>query len=119
MARTGAIVIRWDRVAKGREAMALEAFGQALGYFEELAKEGRIVAHREYFASNGEGMMVVEGLLPELYRIVQEDDHIRNMTRGGAVTEGLTMQVMAGGSDQTVQELIGITTGVEAELGLL
>lgn len=119
MARTGAIVTRWSRVTPGREAMALDAFGATLGYYEELSKEGRIIAHREYFAQDGSGMMILEGLLPELHRLVQEDDYVRALARGNAVVEGLQTDIVAGGSDQTIQEMMALVVGVEEELGLL
>jgi hypothetical protein len=120
MARTGAIVIRWDRITPGREALALTAFGETLGYHEELAKEGRIIGHREYFAGGGqEGFMLLEGLVPELHQIVQEDDFLRSAARGAAVVDNLRIDVFSGGSDQTVQELVTMGTEVQQQLGLL
>lgn len=99
--------------------MALEAFAGTLGYWEELAKEGRIVGHREYFSQGGSGMMVIEGLLPELHNVVQEDAYLQEVAKGSAVVDGLTIEIMSGGSDQTIQELMALVTGVEQELGLL
>ena len=118
MSRTGAIIMRWEGTTRGREAAGFEAFGNVLGYFEELAKEGRIIGHREYFALNGSGTILLEGLLPELHQIVQEDEFLRQAVVGQSMVEGFTVEVCAGGSDQTIQELMALEIGVQEKLGL-
>lgn len=119
MARTGAIVFSWGAPVRGRELKGLEVFGEALQYYEELGKEGRVIAHREYFATGGEGgMMIVEGLLPELYQLVQEDEFLRLQTKAGSIVQDFRTQLVAGGSDHTVQELMTMYTETLADLGL-
>ena len=65
---TGAVVIRWGGVVPGREAKALEVFGKSVERFEQLAKQGRIHAHKEYIALTGGigGFTFVEGDIEEL-----------------------------------------------------
>lgn len=119
MARTGAIVFRWGSPVRGREMQGLEVFGDALGYYEELAKEGRIIAHREYFSSTEDGgFMLVEGLLPELHQLMQEDDFIRLQLKASNIVEDFTAELYMGGSDQTVQEGMQLYTEAIASLGL-
>jgi hypothetical protein len=119
MTRTGAIIMRWDSTTRGREAAGFEAFGGVLGYFEELAKEGRIIGHREYFTLDGSGTILLEGLLPELHQIVQEDEFMRQAVVGQSMVEGFSVEICAGGSDQTIQELMALEMGTQQELGLI
>ncbi|HLF99248.1 MAG TPA: hypothetical protein VI916_02165 [Acidimicrobiia bacterium] len=119
MTRTGAIVFTWGAPVRGREMKGLEVFGEALQYYEELSKEGRIIAHREYFntAADG-GMMIIEGLLSELHLLVQDDEFLRLQQRASAIVEDFRREVVAGGSDQTVQQLVTMYTESLADLGL-
>lgn len=119
MARTGAIVFRWGPPVRGREMQGLAVFGEALQYYEELGKEGRIIAHREYFSTAGSGgFMLVEGLVPELYQLVQEDEFLRIQAKAEAVVEDFTTDICIGGSDQTVQQGMTLYTEAMAELGI-
>lgn len=120
MARTGAIVFRWGAPVRGREAQSLAVFGEALGYYEERAKEGRIIGHREYFNSgdNG-GFMIIEGLLPELHQLMQEDDFVKLQQKASSIVEDFTTEVCMGGTDQTVQEGMQMYTEVLEELDLI
>ena len=49
----GALIFTWGNSVRGREAKGLETFGKALAYYDELAKEGRIHGHREFFSLTG------------------------------------------------------------------
>ena len=119
MARTGAIVFRWGAALPGREQMGLGVFGEALQYYEELAKEGRIIAHREYFSANRSGgFMIVEGLLPELHQIVQEDAFLTIQAKAQAVVGDFEMELCLGGSDQAIQEGMTLYTEAIGALGL-
>lgn len=118
MARTGAIIFTWGAGVPGRERMGLEVFGGALGYWEEMAKEGRIIGHREYFSSNRSGgYMIVEGLLPDLHQIAQEDDFLKLNARAEAIVEDFRMELCLGGSDQAIQEGVGLFNETLDELG--
>lgn len=120
MARTGAIVFRWGSPVRGREAQGLEVFGEALDYYEGLTKEGRIVGHREYFSTSRDGgFMLVEGLLPELHQLMQEDDFVRLQQRASNIVEDFTAELYTGGNDQTLQESMQMYSGVLEDLGLL
>lgn len=120
MPRTGAIVFTWGAPVRGREIQGVEVFGSALEYYEELSKEGRIIAHREYFSTdtNG-GMMIVEGFLSELHQLIQEDPFLRLQQRASAIVEDFRSSIVAGGSDQTVQQMVTMYTETLAELDLI
>lgn len=117
MVRTGAIVFTWGTPVRGREAQALDVFSDTLQYYEELSKEGRIIAHREYFrTSDPGGMMIIEGLLDELSTLLTEDAFRRRVARASSIVEDLTIELCVGGSDQTVQQ--EMTAFVEELQGL-
>jgi hypothetical protein len=121
---TGAIVASWGSPVRGREAKGLESFGNALTYFEGLAKQGRIHGHKEYFSLTGNsskwaGMMIIEGELDELLKLQTEDEYQRVTIEASAIVENFTTQLSAGGSDQAVQEQIGRYTQTLGELGYM
>lgn len=119
MARTGAIVCRWGPAVRGREAKSLEVFGDALKYWEELAKEGRIIAHREYFSTmNNGGFAIIEGLVPELQAMMSEDEYLRLNMRAENIVEDFCIELYLGGSDQTVSEMTAMFLETLNDLGV-
>ena len=119
MARTGAIFFSWGPPVRGREMQGLEVFGEALQYYEELAKEGRIIGHREYFFANRDGgCMILEGLLTDLHQLTQEDRFLKLQLKAGAIVEDFTMDMAMGGTDQTVNEGMTLYTEALGELGI-
>ncbi len=120
----GALLISWGQPVPGREATSLEAFGKALGYFEGLAKEGRIHGHREYFCLTGNsqtraGFMVVDGEIEELQKIQIADENLRLMAEAAAVVESFEVTLCAGGSDQAIGESITRFTETLSMLGYM
>jgi hypothetical protein len=108
----GAIVHTWQGTRTGREVKALEVLGRALGYYDELAKEGRIHDHRSFFGGgNPAGMIIVSGDVDELRRIEMEDTYLQILTEAALVADGFQAQVMGGGSPDDSTE--GITRYVE------
>lgn len=105
----GAALIRWGTARAGREAKGLEVFGSAVVHFENMAKQGRIHGHREYFSITGRdgGFMMLEGEVEELTRILSERETIRLNAQASAIVHDYDIQVYAGGNDQSVAELTG------------
>lgn len=100
---------------------AIEVFGQAVAYCEALAKQGRIHAHKEYIGLTGNasrlaGFQIVEGDVTELQKILLEDEYRTLQIEAAQIVENFTVNLYAGGSDRTVQELI--TKYAEAVAGL-
>lgn len=118
---SGATLITWGSARAGREAKGLEVFGSAIARFEELAKEGRIHSHKEYFALTGRtgGFMLVEGETEELLRLAAEPETLELNSKAAAIVQDFQVQVYAGGTDQAVQEVIGRYTGSLGELGYM
>jgi hypothetical protein len=108
----GALLIRWGASIAGREAVGLEVFGRAVERFEQLAKEGRVHGHREYFSVTGHdgGFMLVDGELDELMHILGEDDSLRLNAQASAIVEDFEIQAFAGGTEQATQQLVGTYT---------
>ena len=120
----GALMISWGSPVRGREAQSLGSFGKALGYFEELAKEGRIHGHREYFCLTGNsaersGFMIVDGDLEELQKIQLEDRNLRLMAEASSIVENFEVTLCAGGSDQAIGENVARFTETMSEMGYM
>ena len=116
---TGAILIKWTSVVHGREAKALEVFAQSQAHWDELAKEGRIHDHTAYFNLIGEGggFVLVTGELEELVKIQVEQASRELLMKAAMIVEDLTTTVCMGGSEQTINELVGRTVQIEQEMG--
>lgn len=121
---TGACVISWGQPVRGREGMGLETFGKAIARFEQLAKQGRIHSHKEYFAVTGNtgklsGFMIIEGQLDELFKINQEEEQARLLAESQAIVENFSIRFYAGGSDRAVQERVTTYGETLQALGLM
>ena len=118
---TGAALIRWGSQVPGREAKSLEVFGKSIERFEQLAKEGRIHAHREYIALTGKagGFTILEGEVEELQKILVEPETLTLNSQAGAIVDDFEITLYAGGSDKAVQDLIGTYVGAVGELGYM
>ena len=117
----GATVVRWGAPVPGREAKGLEVFGKATEYFEGLAKQGRIHGHHEYIALTGRagGMMVVDGEVEELQKILAAPETMALNAQAEAITQDFEITLYAGGNDQAIQEVIGTYLGAMAEIGYM
>ena len=117
----GATVIRWGSGIPGREANGLDVFGKAVARMEELAKQGRIHSHKEFFAVTGRegGFMIIEGEVEELLRIAAEPETLALNAKAAAIVQEYELQVYAGGSDQAIQELIGNYVTSLSEIGYM
>jgi hypothetical protein len=117
----GAIVARWGEAIPGREAKGLEVFGWAVEQFEQLAKEGRIHGHQEYIALSGKvgGFLIAQGDLAELQKISLEPETLALNTQAAAITQDFSIELYAGGTDQAIQEIMGIYAASVGELGYL
>lgn len=117
----GATVIRWGSGIPGREATGLDVFGKAVARMEELAKQGRIHSHKEFFALTGRGggFMIVEGEVEELLLIAAEPETLALNAKAGAIVEDFEVQMYGGGSDQAIQELMGNYITSLSEIGYM
>lgn len=117
----GATMIRWGKSIPGREATSLDVFGRAINYYETLAKKGRIHGHREYISITGRdgGFALLEGEVEELTKILAEEETLRLNTQAMAVVQDFEIQTYAGGSDQAVQQLVGMYTAGLHDIGYM
>ena len=106
---TGAVLVRWGANIPGREMKGLEVFGKAIERFEQLAKQGRIHAHTEYISLTGDvgGFMLVQGEVEELQKIMLEPENLAMTTEASMIVSDFSQNLYGGGSDKSVQELIG------------
>jgi hypothetical protein len=118
---TGAALIRWGTQVPGREAKSLDVFGRSIERFEQLTKEGRLHAHREYIALTGKagGFTILEGEIEELQKILVEPETRILNAQAEAIVEDFEITLYAGGTDKAVQELIGTYMGAMGDLGYM
>ena len=117
----GAIMIKWGANVPGREQTGLAVFTRAVGRFEDLAKQGRVQGHREYFSLTGHdgGFMLVEGEAAELTKILADEETLKLNAQAAAVVSDYEVQAYLGGTDQSVQELMTNYTGELQTLGYM
>ena len=118
---TGAALIRWGGTVPGREAKALEVFGRSIERFEQLTKEGRIHSHQEYIALTGPagGFTMLQGNVEELQKILVEPETLALNSQAGAIVADFEITLYAGGSDKSIQDLIGVYMGAMADIGYM
>ena len=109
---------------RGREAKSLEVFGKALAHYDDLAKQGRIHSHREYFSITGNagkwgGMQIVEGEIDELLKLQMEDSQRRLMAEAQQIVENFTVQICVGGSERTIADEMTLYADTLKALGYL
>lgn len=118
---TGAVKISWGASIPGREAKALEVFGEAVVRFEEMAKSGRIHSHQEYLALTGTagGFMLVSGEVGELQQILMEPETLALNMKAESIVQDFSLQLYGGGTDQAIQEMMGTYASALQEVGYL
>jgi hypothetical protein len=119
----GALVSTWGSPVRGREMKGLDVFGEALTYFDKLAKQGRIQGVRTYVANTGDmtvlaGMLIVEGELSELQAVQLEPEYQKITAKAENIVDHLTIHLMTGGSPDDIAEAIGSATETLGELGI-
>ena len=120
----GAIVLSWGTPVRGREAKSLEVFGQALAYFDALAKKGRVHNHHEYISLTGNvgklgGFQIVDGELGELQKILTEEETQKLIYRAENIVENFTVQLFVGGNETSIQQSMTRWMEVLTEQGYL
>ena len=117
----GCVVISWGQPVRGREGKALEVFGKAVGYFDALAKSGRIHDHQEYVARTGSqgGFMILTGQYDELVAITGEEETLELTLAGSTICEDFAINLYEGGSEQAVTASMQRYAKVQSELGYL
>ena len=121
MPLTGAAVYRWGAPLPGREGLALRVFERFLEWCDDLAKTGRIHGHEEWMSVTGGpgGLLVMSGPLEELLALQAEDEALRLRQEASLVVSAFDLQVYAGGSDASVQQVLRDWTQAADDLDLL
>jgi len=114
MGQRGALVTSWGAGRPGvPTAKGMEVFGEALGWYDELAKTGRITGYRVYGSVNSDrGMIIAEGDAADLARLSTESESLKYLALASAVVDDVESSVYIGGG---VDDVMGYyTTAVEA-----
>lgn len=104
MADRGAMLTTWGAARPGvAPAKAMEVFAKALGWYDELAKEGRISGYRVYSSLGRDaGMVIAEGTTTELAKISTEEQATTLLALASAVVEDVRSEVLIGGNPDDV-----------------
>src|SRR3954453_23189468 len=107
---TGAVLVRWGTPIPGRETKGLEVFGKAIERFEQLANEARIQGEREKISLTGTvgGFMLIQGEVEELQKILLEPENLALTSQASMIVADFEQNLYGGGSDQAVQQLVGL-----------
>ena len=121
MADRGALIISWGEGQPGvAQTKALAVFGNALGYYEQLQKEGRIDGYRVYASLTGKnrGQLVIDGAVDELAKVMVETESQKQRLLGELVAQDLEVQLYVGGSPDEVTSffMTGLQAATEAGL---
>ena len=114
MAERGAVVITWGESQPGVTGdQGMGVFAEALGFYDALAKQGRITGYRVYGSTGrSAGMLVVEGEIDELAKIQTEQETLKQLALGCAVVQDLRTELFIGGSPDDVTQYY--VSGLEA-----
>jgi len=112
-----AIVFHYSRPHPGREAMAFETFGDALGFFGKLAADGACEMPVSYLPPAGGGMMIVHGDRERLLGIIGSEDFINMYYRAGFGVRELTYELTVTGDDAVAAMELWASAG--SELGVM
>jgi hypothetical protein len=111
-----AIVFRYGRPWAGREILALDAFRDAMSFFDKLSVDGACQSPIPYMGAAGGGMMIVHGERDKLEQILHREDFAHMYLRAGYAVPDLTYDMMSAGD--SAADMMGVWAGVGAELGL-
>jgi len=89
------LLIGWNRVAPGRDAMAIELWGEILAYLMKLHSEGQVEKLEPVLlgAYGGQlnGFVLVRGTQAQLDRLRNSDDFLVFNVRANKALEGFTV----------------------------
>jgi hypothetical protein len=120
MAREGALITTWGAPVRGREAKALEVFTEFLQFWGKRAAEGKVSEPEVYFAADGShGMAVVRGRADVLNELWLEDESMRLIDKSQWIVEDLKTHLYLGGSQESIQDLMGMFAENGQQLGYM
>ena len=112
-----AIMIRYGRPHPGREKLAFEAFGEALGFFGAKATAGVCEAPVGYMGSSGGGTILIGGERASLTDLTASEEFQRLFLKAGYCVPDLAWEIMAAGDSAVA--MMGLWAAVGSELGLM
>lgn len=121
MGQRGAMVTTWGTDRSGLPAdKGMAVFTEALGWYDELSKEGRISGYRVFGnTTRAGGMIIAEGELSELARISAETKSMTLLAKASAVVEDVCSELLIGGNPDDVTKFYTDQIQALADAGLL
>ena len=112
-----AICIKYGRPHPGREKLAFETFGEALGFFGGKASAGECQAPVGYMGSSGGGMILIGGDRAVLLGITATEEFQRLFLKAGYAVPELAWELLLAGEDAVAT--MGLWATVGSELGVM
>jgi hypothetical protein len=113
-----ALFLGWGQVVRGREQLALQVFQEAVGFYGELQKEGRIDRFDAHLlAPHGgdlAGFFTMYGDLAALDAIRSSPDFIRLVARAGSVVDNVG--VVTAFTGEALAQQMGIFGEISSQL---
>jgi len=115
------LMIRYGKLVPGREAQAIELFGEALSYFKGKLEAGAITFFEPFFMSTSDfeeetGFFLLKGPAPAMFAMMEEEPYLRMMEKGSLLVEHLRRDLLTVGEGITAQ--LERSGKVRAELGI-
>jgi hypothetical protein len=112
-----AICIRYGRPHPGREKLAFETFGEALGFFGTKATGGVCEAPVGYMGPSGGGMIFIGGERAALSDLTATEEYQRLFEKAGFCVPDLCYEILLAGDDAVAA--MGLWATVGSELGFM
>ena len=116
---TGALMIGWGNVVRGREQKALQVFNEAIQYYTQLQQQGRIESFEpvalEPHGGDLQGFLLVRGDRAQLNTLRTSEEFLRLNNRAAQVIDSLG--VITAYIGEELQRLFADFQTQAAELG--
>lgn len=112
------LFISWGQASRGREAKTYEVFKEAHDFFKKKKKEGKVTEVKVYFnahSSDFGGFMLIAGK-PDF--LIDSNKDLQDLyMKAAAVVDNLSLQLMIGGTDQSMEQHLDQWYQVQKQLG--
>ena len=98
------LMIRWGKVIPGREEQALALFTEAVAYYEDLKKAGKLTSYEPFLRRTADfaveqGFFILKGPVQEIFAIMESDAYKDFTTKGLLLLDHFTVEMLIVGDD--------------------
>jgi hypothetical protein len=112
-------MIRYGRLVPGREAAAMELFGETVTFFQERLGRAEISFFEPFFISTSDldqeqGFFLIKGQAPAIFALMEDEAYLSIMTRASLLVEHLRQDLLRVG--EGIQVMMQESAKAQAEL---